>query len=142
MPRVSLQVRDSLEKVRERMYGQFGGMQQSMQKLSQEIRVKKAAAPCDCLRKCVKLGLNVKMRAAVWVSQEANTHRRSLESEVKTRTSAMDAYDQMNSSLIATNIGLQVTHETQSSVLYWSLLVLHNNKLKTRFLLQRANFSA
>uniref|UniRef100_A0A667Y6J3 Myocardial zonula adherens protein n=1 Tax=Myripristis murdjan TaxID=586833 RepID=A0A667Y6J3_9TELE len=33
------EVRDSLEKVRERMYGQFGGMQQSMQKLSQEIRV-------------------------------------------------------------------------------------------------------
>ncbi|XP_056134428.1 myocardial zonula adherens protein [Lampris incognitus] len=32
------EVRDSLEKVRERMYGQFGGMQQSMQKLSQEIR--------------------------------------------------------------------------------------------------------
>lgn len=46
-------MRDSLEKVRERMYGQFGGMQQSMQKLSQEIRVKKAAAPCDCLRKCI-----------------------------------------------------------------------------------------
>lgn len=135
-------MRDSLEKVRERMYGQFGGMQQSMQKLSQEIRVKNAAAPRDCLRKCVELGFNVKMHAAVWVSQEANTHRRSLESEVKTRTSAMDAYDQMNSSLIATNIGLQVTHETQSSVLYWSLLVLHKNKMKTRFLLQRANFSA
>uniref|UniRef100_A0A3P8YAQ4 Myocardial zonula adherens protein n=1 Tax=Esox lucius TaxID=8010 RepID=A0A3P8YAQ4_ESOLU len=32
------EVRDSLEKVRERMYGQFGGMQQSMQKLSQDIR--------------------------------------------------------------------------------------------------------
>eukprot|EP00066_Takifugu_rubripes_P019337 XP_011608603.1 PREDICTED: myocardial zonula adherens protein-like isoform X3 [Takifugu rubripes] len=70
------EVRDSLEKVRERMYGQFGGMQQSMQKLSREIR-------------------------------EANTHRRSLESEVKTRTSAMDAYDQMNGSLIADNISLQ-----------------------------------
>lgn len=55
MRRASLQVRDSLEKVRERMYGQFGGMQQSMQKLSQEIRVKNSAAPCDCLRKCVKL---------------------------------------------------------------------------------------
>lgn len=38
---VPVQVRDSLEKVRERMYGQFGGMQQSMQKLSQEIRVKR-----------------------------------------------------------------------------------------------------
>uniref|UniRef100_H3CVB2 Myocardial zonula adherens protein n=1 Tax=Tetraodon nigroviridis TaxID=99883 RepID=H3CVB2_TETNG len=70
------EVRDSLEKVRERMYGQFGGMQQSMQKLSQEIR-------------------------------EANAHRRSLESEVKTRTSAMDAYDQMNNSLITANISLQ-----------------------------------
>ncbi|KAF7665328.1 hypothetical protein LDENG_00146780 [Lucifuga dentata] len=32
------EVRDSLEKVRERMYGQFGGMQQSVQRLSQEIR--------------------------------------------------------------------------------------------------------
>lgn len=34
-------VRDSLEKVRERMYGQFGGMQQSVQKLSQELKVNK-----------------------------------------------------------------------------------------------------
>ncbi|XP_066510568.1 myocardial zonula adherens protein-like isoform X1 [Hoplias malabaricus] len=33
------EVRDSLEKVRERMYGQFGGMQQSMQKLSQELKL-------------------------------------------------------------------------------------------------------
>ncbi|KAM9493993.1 myocardial zonula adherens protein isoform 1-T1 [Clarias gariepinus] len=33
------EVRDSLEKVRERMYGQFGGMQQSIQKLSQELKV-------------------------------------------------------------------------------------------------------
>lgn len=47
MRRVSLQVRDSLEKVRERMYGQFGGMQQSMQKLSQDIRVKTSAAPWE-----------------------------------------------------------------------------------------------
>eukprot|EP00064_Thunnus_orientalis_P000680 superscaffoldBa00000038_g681 len=70
------EVRDSLEKVRERMYGQFGGMQQSMQKLSQEIRA-------------------------------ANSHRRSLESEVKIRTSAMESFDQMNSSLISANIGLQ-----------------------------------
>lgn len=142
MRRVSLQVRDSLEKVRERMYGQFGGMQQSMQKLSQEIRVKDAAAPCDCLRKCVKLGINVKMHAPVWLSQEANTHRRSLESEVKTRTSAMDTYDQMNSSLISANISLQVTHVTQSSVLYWPLLVLHKHTRETRFLFQRANVSA
>uniref|UniRef100_A0A674NM86 Myocardial zonula adherens protein n=1 Tax=Takifugu rubripes TaxID=31033 RepID=A0A674NM86_TAKRU len=101
------EVRDSLEKVRERMYGQFGGMQQSMQKLSREIRVKNSAAPCDCLRKRVKLEINVKMHATAWVLQEANTHRRSLESEVKTRTSAMDAYDQMNGSLIADNISLQ-----------------------------------
>lgn len=42
-------MRDSLEKVREKMYGQFGGMQQSMQKLSQEIRVKNAAALRCCL---------------------------------------------------------------------------------------------
>ncbi|KAL4613364.1 myocardial zonula adherens protein-like [Arapaima gigas] len=32
------EVRNSLEKVRERMYGQFGGMQHSVQKLSQEIK--------------------------------------------------------------------------------------------------------
>ncbi|KAG9341144.1 hypothetical protein JZ751_019582 [Albula glossodonta] len=32
------EVRDSLEKVRERMYGQFGSMQQSMKKLSHEMR--------------------------------------------------------------------------------------------------------
>ncbi|XP_068168586.1 putative leucine-rich repeat-containing protein DDB_G0290503 [Antennarius striatus] len=70
------EVRDSLEKVRERMYGQFGGMQQSMNKLTQEIR-------------------------------EANTHRRSLESEVMVRTSAMESFDQMNSSLIVANISLQ-----------------------------------
>ncbi|XP_018595094.2 protein GRINL1A [Scleropages formosus] len=31
-------VRNSLEKLRERMYGQFGGMQHSVQKLSQDIR--------------------------------------------------------------------------------------------------------
>ncbi|XP_072574079.1 uncharacterized protein [Paramormyrops kingsleyae] len=35
-------VRDSLEKVRERMYGQFGGMQQSMQKMSQDIKAANA----------------------------------------------------------------------------------------------------
>ncbi|XP_070687865.1 myocardial zonula adherens protein-like isoform X2 [Pempheris klunzingeri] len=70
------EVRDSLEKVRERMYGQFGGMQQSMQKLSQEIRT-------------------------------ANSHRRSLESEVRIRTAAMESFDQMNSSLISANVGLQ-----------------------------------
>ncbi|KAM4592349.1 myocardial zonula adherens protein isoform 2-T2 [Odontesthes bonariensis] len=70
------EVRDSLEKVRERMYGQFGGMQQTMDKLSQEIRA-------------------------------SNSHRRNLESEVKVRTSAMESFDQMNSSLISANIGLQ-----------------------------------
>ncbi|XP_013125179.1 myocardial zonula adherens protein isoform X2 [Oreochromis niloticus] len=70
------EVRDSLEKVRERMYGQFGGMQQSMQKLSQELRA-------------------------------ANAHKRSLESEVKIRTAAMDSFDQMNSSLISANLTLQ-----------------------------------
>lgn len=70
------EVRDSLEKVRERMYGQFGGMQQSMDKLSQEIRT-------------------------------ANSQRRSLEAEVRVRTAAMESFDQMNSSLITSNIGLQ-----------------------------------
>lgn len=62
--------------------------------------------------------------------QEANTHRRSLESEVKIRTSAMDTYDQMNSSLIAANISLQVKHVTLASVLCWSLLVLHQSTRK------------
>ncbi|XP_064194066.1 protein GRINL1A [Anguilla rostrata] len=70
------EVRDSLEKVRERMYGQFGGMQQSMQKLSQDIRT-------------------------------ANAQKQSLEMEVKTRTAAMDSFEQMNSSLISANIDLQ-----------------------------------
>uniref|UniRef100_A0A3B3B7T6 Myocardial zonula adherens protein n=1 Tax=Oryzias melastigma TaxID=30732 RepID=A0A3B3B7T6_ORYME len=70
------EVRDSLEKVRERMYGQFGGMQQSIEKLSQELRV-------------------------------SNSLKRNLESEVKTRRTAMDSFDQMNSSLISANIDLQ-----------------------------------
>ncbi|KAM9409619.1 myocardial zonula adherens protein isoform 2-T2 [Pholidichthys leucotaenia] len=70
------EVRDSLEKVRERMYGQFGGMQQSMQKLTQEIRA-------------------------------ASSHRRSLESEVRVRTAAMESFDQMNSSLVSANLSLQ-----------------------------------
>ncbi|XP_019742451.1 myocardial zonula adherens protein isoform X2 [Hippocampus comes] len=70
------EVRDSLEKVRERMYGQFGGMQQSVRKLSEEVKT-------------------------------ANSHRRSLESEVRIRTAAMERFDQMNSSLISSNIGLQ-----------------------------------
>ncbi|XP_061102007.1 myocardial zonula adherens protein-like isoform X1 [Conger conger] len=70
------EVRDSLEKVRERMYGQFGGMQQSMHRLSQDIRT-------------------------------TNAQRQSLEREVKTRTAAMDSFEQMNSSLISANIDLQ-----------------------------------
>uniref|UniRef100_A0A672SU04 Myocardial zonula adherens protein n=1 Tax=Sinocyclocheilus grahami TaxID=75366 RepID=A0A672SU04_SINGR len=70
------EVRDSLEKVRERMYGQFGGMQQSVQKLTQELKV-------------------------------TNSHKRYLESEVRTRRAGMDSFDQMNSSLISANIDLQ-----------------------------------
>ncbi|XP_051516016.1 myocardial zonula adherens protein-like isoform X2 [Myxocyprinus asiaticus] len=70
------EVRDSLEKVRERMYGQFGGMQQSVQKLSQELKM-------------------------------ANSHKRYLESEVRTSRAAMDSFDQMNSTLISANIDLQ-----------------------------------
>ncbi|XP_064168833.1 myocardial zonula adherens protein isoform X3 [Anguilla rostrata] len=70
------EVRESLEKVREKMSGQFGGMQQSMQRLSQDIRV-------------------------------AYEQRRHLESEVRTRTAAMDSFDQMNSSLISSHIELQ-----------------------------------
>ncbi|XP_016372037.1 myocardial zonula adherens protein-like isoform X2 [Sinocyclocheilus rhinocerous] len=70
------EVRDSLEKVRERMYGQFGGMQQSVQKLTQELKA-------------------------------ANSHKRYLESEVRTRSVAMESFDHMNSSLISANIDLQ-----------------------------------
>uniref|UniRef100_A0A672M456 Myocardial zonula adherens protein n=1 Tax=Sinocyclocheilus grahami TaxID=75366 RepID=A0A672M456_SINGR len=65
------EVRDSLEKVRERMYGQFGGMQQSVQKFG------------------------------------TNSHKRYLESEVRTRRVAMESFDHMNSSLISANIDLQ-----------------------------------
>ncbi|KAJ8343535.1 hypothetical protein SKAU_G00308640 [Synaphobranchus kaupii] len=72
------EVRESLEKVRENMYGQFGGVQQSMQKLSQDIKV-------------------------------AYVQRQCLESEVRVRTAAMDSYDQMNNSLISSNIELQKT---------------------------------
>ncbi|KAJ8247880.1 hypothetical protein GJAV_G00251610 [Gymnothorax javanicus] len=36
------EIRDSLEKVRERMYGQFGGMQQSMNKLTKDIKTANA----------------------------------------------------------------------------------------------------
>ncbi|XP_051945130.1 myocardial zonula adherens protein-like isoform X2 [Xyrauchen texanus] len=70
------EVRDSLEKVRERMYGQFGGMQQTMQKLSQELKA-------------------------------TNSHKSYLESEVRTRSAAMESFDQMNSSLISSTIDLQ-----------------------------------
>lgn len=44
--------------------------------------------------------------------QAANAQRRSLESEVKVRTSAMESFDQMNSSLITANLSLQVTNST------------------------------
>ncbi|XP_042616674.1 myocardial zonula adherens protein-like isoform X1 [Cyprinus carpio] len=70
------EVRDSLEKVRERMYGQFGGMQQSVQTLTQELKA-------------------------------ANSHKRYLESEVRTRRVAMESFDHMNSSLLSANIDLQ-----------------------------------
>ncbi|XP_072320696.1 myocardial zonula adherens protein isoform X2 [Eucyclogobius newberryi] len=70
------EVRDSLEKVRERMYSQFGGMQQSMQQLTQEMK-------------------------------KSNSQSRRLEAEVRVRTEAMDSFDQMNSSLISANLGLQ-----------------------------------
>uniref|UniRef100_A0A8C1KC38 Myocardial zonula adherens protein n=1 Tax=Cyprinus carpio TaxID=7962 RepID=A0A8C1KC38_CYPCA len=70
------EVRDSLEKVRERMYGQFGGMQQSVQTLTQELKV-------------------------------TNSHKRYLESEVRTRRVAMESFDHMNSSLLSANIDLQ-----------------------------------
>ena len=105
---ICMKVRDSLEKVRERMYGQFGGMQQSMQKLSQEIKVMNYVAPSDSElphQTPVCEGMNKSV-----CLQSANSHRRSLESEVRIRTSAMESFDQMNSSLISANIGLQVTH--------------------------------
>ncbi|KAG9352194.1 hypothetical protein JZ751_020607 [Albula glossodonta] len=43
--------------------------------------------------------------ACEWSS--ANAQRHSLESEVRTRTAAMESYEQMNSSLISANIDLQ-----------------------------------
>ncbi len=42
------------------------------------------------------------------LSQAANSHKHYLESEVRTRSAAMDSFDQMNSSLISSNIDLQV----------------------------------
>lgn len=59
---------------------------------------------------------------------------------MKTRTSAMDAYDQMNSSLITANISLQVPHVTQSSALYWSLLVLHQHTRKNKVSASTSSF--
>lgn len=111
-----VQVRDSLEKVRERMYGQFGGMQQSMDKLSQEIRVMNYVTLYDCSKlphqapvcEAVNTSENVVCHVCL---QAANSHRRSLESEVKIRTTAMESFDQMNSSLISANISLQVTNQ-------------------------------
>lgn len=38
------------------MYGQFGGMQQSMQKLSQEIRVKKLCSSMGLPEKVCEVG--------------------------------------------------------------------------------------
>lgn len=43
--------------------------------------------------------------------QTANSHRRSLESEVKIRTEALKSFDQMNSSLITANLDLQVRRQ-------------------------------
>lgn len=63
---ICAQVRDSLEKVRERMYGQFGGMQQSMQKLSQEIRVMNYVTLLIKLQS-VKLWINLKMQCTMCV---------------------------------------------------------------------------
>lgn len=95
------------------MYGQFGGMQQSMQKLSQEIRVMNYIMSCDGQELphqtpfCEAVN---KSEHAVYhpCFQAANSHQRSLESEVRVRTAAMESFDEMNSSLISANIGLQV----------------------------------
>lgn len=77
---------------------------------------------CETVCEAVNKGENAVYPVCL---QEANTHRRSLESEVKTRASAMDAYDQMNSSLVAANISLQVTSVILTSAPCWSLLELH-----------------
>lgn len=104
------QVRDSLEKVRERMYGQFGGMQQSVNKLTQEIKVMSDATPPSFASALACEAVNKSENVVRYVClQESNSHRRTLESEVKTRTTAMDTFDQMNSSLIVANLSLQVT---------------------------------
>lgn len=114
---VCIQVRDSLEKVRERMYGQFGGMQQSMRKLSEEMRVINYVISCEPVelphQTPICEAVNKSENAAHHLfMQAANAHRRSLESEVRIRTVAMESFDQMNSSLISANISLQVTNQS------------------------------
>ncbi|RXN20849.1 myocardial zonula adherens -like isoform X1 [Labeo rohita] len=42
-----------------------------------------------------------------YIREAANSHKRYLESEVRTRRAAMDSFDQMNNSLISANIDLQ-----------------------------------
>uniref|UniRef100_A0A3P9QJJ8 Myocardial zonula adherens protein n=1 Tax=Poecilia reticulata TaxID=8081 RepID=A0A3P9QJJ8_POERE len=85
------EVRDSLEKVRERMYGQFGGMQQSMEKLSREIRA--ANAHRKTLESEVKVRtsamenfdqMNTSLISANISLQVANHNRVDMKDEVKT----------------------------------------------------------
>lgn len=108
------------------MYGQFGGMQQSMRKLSEEIRVINYVASCEPSELphqtpiCKSMNTCEDTEYHVFL-QAANTHQRSLESEVRVRTAAMESFDQMNSSLISANISLQVTNQSTESVSVFSV---------------------
>ncbi|XP_063046049.1 coiled-coil domain-containing protein 6-like [Engraulis encrasicolus] len=80
------EVRDSLEKVRERMYGQFGGMQQSVEKLSREIKVEVSQeASAQALR-----DLNTKLQQQYdqRLQQEQRRHRE----EIETLQAQIDVY--------------------------------------------------
>lgn len=64
----------------------------------------------------VKLCVNLKKAVCHVFLQAANAHKRSLESEVKIRTAAMENFDQMNSSLISANLTLQVTNQSHQTL--------------------------
>lgn len=121
------------------MYGQFGGMQQSMQKLSEEIRVIKYVTSCEPSELphqtplCETVNKFENARYHLFL-QAANAHQRTLESEVRIRTAAMDSFDQMNSSLISANISLQVTNQSTEHVYAFCTTERLGLISKTRFL--------
>lgn len=74
--------------------------------------------------KCQHVKLWISLSTHLFL-QVANAHRRSLESEVRIRTSAMESFDQMNSSLISANISLQVTNQSNQSVYVFYMTAEH-----------------